>query len=99
MPDRDVVPGLSEESDGPFLLSPRQGQVLALAAQGFTHQQIGLRLALSPCTVRAHLARARERLGALNTTHAVALALALGVISMDIILEGIITAENTHFRQ
>lgn len=83
MPDRDGVPGQSERSDCPFLLSERQIQVLHLAAQGMTDQQIGLHLGLSPWTVHAHLAGARRVLCAQNTTQAVAIALTAGVIKYD----------------
>jgi DNA-binding CsgD family transcriptional regulator len=81
MPDRDVIPGLSE-TDSPFLLSPRQQEVLALAAQGLTNRQIALELVIRPGTVNNHLTLAREALGALNTTHAVAIALVRGLIEI-----------------
>ncbi len=84
MPDRDVNPGQSEKSDCPFfLLSARQRQILALAALGLTDREIAQRLARSPRTVRHHLAAARELLGAVNTTHAVAIALVAGLIRLD----------------
>ena len=54
-------------------LTHRQQQVILLAAQGLTTLAIARHLGLSPCTVEHHLAQARDRLGAVNTTHAVAL--------------------------
>ncbi|MCY1136756.1 LuxR family transcriptional regulator [Actinoplanes sp. Pm04-4] len=44
-------------------LTPQQHQVVRLAAQGLTNQQIATRLALSPRTVTTHLSRAFPVLG------------------------------------
>ncbi|WP_284045899.1 helix-turn-helix transcriptional regulator [Paractinoplanes maris] len=44
-------------------LTPQQREVVRLAAQGLTNQQIATRLALSPRTVSTHLARAFPVLG------------------------------------
>ena len=44
-------------------LTPQQHQVVRLAAQGLTNQQIATRLALSPRTVATHLSRAFPVLG------------------------------------
>ncbi len=66
----------------PFFLSPRQKAVLALAAGGCTNRDIALRLGLKVRTVRHYLAEARRRLGASNTTHAVAIAVARGLIDL-----------------
>ena len=54
-------------------LSPRQQQVILLAAQGLTTIAMAQQLEISPRTIEHHLTQARNRLGALNTTHAVAL--------------------------
>jgi len=62
-------------------LSPRQQQVILLAAQGLTIFAIAYQLELSPRTVEYHLSQARNRLGAQNTTHAVALYYTKGVES------------------
>jgi DNA-binding CsgD family transcriptional regulator len=56
--------------------------VLVLAAQGFTQEESAQRLYLSRHTVEAHLSEARERLDALNTAHAVALAIATGQLEV-----------------
>jgi DNA-binding CsgD family transcriptional regulator len=61
-------------------LSPRQRETLTLIASGATDKQIGRLLRISAFTVGHHLARARERLGATTTAHAVAIALRLGLI-------------------
>lgn len=83
MSDRDADPGLSAEADGPFfILSDRQRQILALAALGLTNREIARRLHLSVHTVPEYLKMIRERLGASNTTHAVALALVSELIEI-----------------
>ncbi|MEJ2433904.1 MAG: LuxR C-terminal-related transcriptional regulator [Pseudolabrys sp.] len=56
-------------------LSQRERQCLALIAEGWSSKHIGRRLELSPRTVELHVARAMRRLGAVNRSHAVALAL------------------------
>ena len=56
-------------------LSDRERQCLALVAEGLSSKHIGKRLRLSPRTVELHVARAMIRLGAINPSHAVALAL------------------------
>jgi DNA-binding NarL/FixJ family response regulator len=84
MPDRGSVPGPSAEADGPFfMLSKRQCEVLTLAAQGCTDGEIARRLVVSEYTVRDHWSVARERLGAVNRCHAVAIALVAGLIRLD----------------
>lgn len=89
------MPGQSEESGCPVfvetqnlasLLTERQRQVLSLAAQGHTDYGIALALNCSRRTVKAHLQGARDRLGALNTTHAVAIALARQIIRFDSVM-------------
>ena len=46
------------------LFSPRQTDVLTLAAAGCTERETALRLGIASATVRGHLARARESWGA-----------------------------------
>ena len=58
------------------VLTAREREVLALAAQGNTTREIAERLIVSPTTVDSHIRSAMERLGARNRVHAVALALA-----------------------
>ena len=87
MPDGRTLPGQPEKPGCPgFVLTQRQRQVLALAAIGLTDLAIARRLNRAPRTVQDHLRAARSRLGALNTTHAVALAIVLGLISIDTFL-------------
>lgn len=83
MPDRAQSPGQSVE-DCPFFLSPRERQSLQLAAKGHTSKGIALELAIAEQTAKHYLRQARAKLAAFNTTHAVAIALALGLISIEI---------------
>jgi DNA-binding NarL/FixJ family response regulator len=63
------------------LLTERESEVLALLAEGLTHEQIGARLSISAETVRTHVRKACDRLGASTRTQAVATALRLGLMS------------------
>jgi DNA-binding CsgD family transcriptional regulator len=69
------------------LLSPRQRQCLTLAAQGLTWRQVAQKLKIATGTVRNYLLIARARLGARNTTHAVALAIAREEIKLESIIQ------------
>ncbi len=62
-------------------LTRREADVLTLLAEGFTYEEIGRRLAISAETVRTHLQKASDRLGASTRTHAVATAIRLGLIA------------------
>jgi len=74
-----VDPGLATAATGPpgrsRALTARETDVLALLAEGLSYEQIGLRLAISGETVRTHVRKATDRLGAGTTTEAVATAL------------------------
>lgn len=61
-------------------LSPREREVLALAAQGFSDQQIGKRIFCTRSTVARHVHNLLMKLGARNRTHAVALGMRDGLI-------------------
>jgi DNA-binding NarL/FixJ family response regulator len=62
-------------------LTQRELDVLGLLAEGLAHEEIGRRLGISSETVRTHLRKASDRLGASTRTQAVATALRLGLIS------------------
>jgi DNA-binding CsgD family transcriptional regulator len=64
-------------------MTMRQKQCLQLAAAGLDYQEIGARLWVSGDTVRSHLTKARRALGAVNTTHAVALAVQQGIVRVE----------------
>jgi DNA-binding NarL/FixJ family response regulator len=63
------------------LPTPRQERVLELAAQGLTNKEIGERLYISESTVRFHIQRLKERLGARTKTELIAKAIRAGVIA------------------
>ena len=92
LPGRHVIvfaPGWLEdelnviESDGPdpsASLTPREIEVLALAAEGAGTPELSVELALSPDTVRTHLKHIYAKLGVHNRTGAVTRAIRLGLI-------------------
>lgn len=61
-------------------LSPREVDALTLLAIGYSRAQVAETLAISEHTVRVYIESARFKLGAMNTTHAVARALTRGLI-------------------
>ena len=70
-------------ADGPMrTLSPRETDALSLLACGRSRAQAAERLAISEHTLRVYIEGARRKLGAANTTHAVAAALSRGLISL-----------------
>ena len=62
-------------------LTARELDLLRLLAEGLQHEEIGRRLGISSETVRTHLRKASDRLGASTRTQAVATALRLGLIT------------------
>jgi DNA-binding NarL/FixJ family response regulator len=60
-------------------LTPREIDVLRHAAQGMTNAAIGNRLQIAPETVKTHLSRAFERLGAHDRANAVAICMRRGL--------------------
>jgi DNA-binding CsgD family transcriptional regulator len=61
-------------------LSPREIDALSMLAMGLSRAQAADSLAISEHTLRVYIESARYKLGAANTTHAVAKALTLGHI-------------------
>lgn len=80
--DVRVVTILPETRELPTLeaLSPREREVLALVAEGFTTQIIARRLKIQAATVRTHVENVREKLGARTRAEAVAQALRAGLL-------------------
>ncbi|CAL9430704.1 Response regulator protein VraR [Nocardiopsis dassonvillei] len=76
-----LVSGMRHRSapSGPAL-SPREVEVLRLAAEGATNAAIGRALHISPTTVKTHLMRAYEKLGVGDRTAAVSRAIRLGLL-------------------
>ncbi|MGX9351231.1 helix-turn-helix transcriptional regulator [Shimia sp. W99] len=61
-------------------LSPREVDAMTLIAIGYSRAQVAETLSISEHTLRVYIESARFKLGALNTTHAVAKALSRGLI-------------------
>jgi DNA-binding CsgD family transcriptional regulator len=61
-------------------LSPREREALMQLSLGHSRAAVAAALSISENTLRAYIDSARHKLGALNVTHAVALALARGMI-------------------
>jgi DNA-binding CsgD family transcriptional regulator len=71
-PDRQPEPAQA--------LSPREVDAMTLIALGYSRAQVANSLSISEHTLRVYIESARFKLGALNTTHAVARALSRGLI-------------------
>lgn len=61
-------------------LSPREVDAITLLAVGYSRAQVAEALSISEHTLRVYIESARTKLGALNTTHAVARAMSRGLI-------------------
>ncbi|AXI47745.1 LuxR family transcriptional regulator [Sulfitobacter sp. SK012] len=61
-------------------LSPREVDAMTLLAIGYSRAQVADTLSISEHTLRVYIESARFKLGAMNTTHAVARALTRGLI-------------------
>jgi DNA-binding CsgD family transcriptional regulator len=62
-------------------LSPRQVQILKALAQGATYPTAAERFGIGEESIKTQAKLIREKLGARNTTHAVAIAIREGVIT------------------
>lgn len=72
---------INSEVDAPTAeLSPREKEALAQLSLGQSRAAVADALHISENTLRAYIDSARHKLGAMNVTHAVALALAKGII-------------------
>lgn len=69
---REVGPA---DETGVEVLTPRQREILDLAADGLLNKQIAYKLDITVATVKAHVSEAIRRLRAANRTHAVAICL------------------------
>ena len=63
-------------------LGKREKQVLALAALGLKTNIIAKQLSISEDTVRFHLKKINQKLNSRNRTHAVAIAIKSGIITI-----------------
>ncbi|MEM6636633.1 MAG: LuxR family transcriptional regulator [Pseudomonadota bacterium] len=69
----------ADQPDAPAL-SPRELSAMTYLAKGLSRAQAAQEMSISEHTLRVYVEAARHKLGALNTTHAVARALSYGVI-------------------
>lgn len=70
----------SVRDTGGVSLSPRQQEVLELAAEGLTSNEVGERLGITERTVKAYLQEIYDKLGARNRAGAVAEAVRRGLL-------------------
>ena len=75
-------PGRLGEGDGPKAapLSKREREILQKVADGSTTRQVATELGISPHTVKTHLERIFEKLGANDRAQAVAIAIRTGIV-------------------
>jgi DNA-binding NarL/FixJ family response regulator len=73
---------LTENGKDAIVLTPREHEVMTLAAAGFASPAIGMRLGISPKTVDTYAERACQKLGANNRTTAVLRAIELDLITV-----------------
>ena len=66
---------------GPYALTIRERETLALVAEGLPDAEIGERLGIAAATAHFHVEQAKRRLGARTRAHAVALALGRGLLA------------------
>jgi LuxR family quorum sensing-dependent transcriptional regulator len=67
----------------PYSLTPREIEILAWAARGKSAWEIGTILNITKRTVDAHANSAVRKIGAMNRTHAVVIALRDHIIDID----------------
>jgi len=70
----------SDDSAGLHDLSPREQEVLALTAEGFSSREIGKKLFISPKTVDTYRSRIMEKLGLSHRSELVRFALRVGLL-------------------
>lgn len=68
-------------------LTPREVEVLRLAAKGHTNRAVGLELGISDRTVQGHLANIFGKLGVTTRTEAVLIAMKQGWLTLDEVVE------------
>jgi DNA-binding NarL/FixJ family response regulator len=77
----DLAETLEPPLPGPHPFSPREHQVLKLAAQGMTNKEIAYRLGISERTIQFHMNSIFNKSGTDSRTEAVALAIQNGWIA------------------
>lgn len=76
-----VLPATATDSRSVLDLTPRELEVLRLAAEGLSNSEIGSRLYVTEQTVRFHLGNVYRKLGVANRTEAAHRALRQGLIT------------------
>ena len=76
----DEIRKIYETRKGVKGLSPREAEVIAVAAKGCGNREIGQRLGISENSVKIHLKRAYFKLGASDRAEAVTIAMQRGFI-------------------
>jgi two-component system NarL family response regulator len=71
-----------EQRAGRAALTPREHEVLEQVARGLSNKEIATRLGIAEVTVKIHVSHVLEKLGALDRTQAVGLALKRGIIAL-----------------
>lgn len=71
-----------EEAAKDIRLSPREADALRMLGVGLNRARVAERLNISEHTLRVYIESARHKLGAANTTHAVAKAISGGLIAL-----------------
>jgi ATP/maltotriose-dependent transcriptional regulator MalT len=81
-PDDELMCGLHENGspDPDARLTPRELEILTLAAQGLSGPELAYELVLSPATIKTHFDNVYDKLGVHNRSGAVARAMRLGLI-------------------
>jgi DNA-binding NarL/FixJ family response regulator len=64
-------------------LTPREGEILRLLADGLSVAVLAQRLYISQSTAKTHIAKVYEKLGAANRTQAIMAAVRLGLVKAD----------------
>ncbi|NKY98410.1 response regulator [Nocardiopsis alborubida] len=75
--------GMRQRGEPAAVLSPREVEVLRLAAEGRTNAAIGRALHISATTVKTHLMRVYDKLGVSDRTAAVSQAIRRGLLPED----------------
>jgi DNA-binding NarL/FixJ family response regulator len=76
-------------STGTGLLSRREILTLNHAANGLADKQIARAMNVEVSTIRTHWKRARGKLHALNRTHAVCIAVTLGIAGVELVIPSV----------
>ena len=71
---------LTEDAAPRPKVTPRELEVLGLVADGFSTREIAQRLWVTEETVKTHIRRLHDRLGARTRAHAVAIAFRAGIL-------------------